>query len=137
MEYLLILGLALAALYAWGIGSNDMANIIATPIGGGAIRRKHAVVIYIVSLILGALLQGYMVMKTLGKGVVKQLDLPGAVASSLAAITWVYLASLLGLPVSTFLSATSCVIGVGLAYVIRSGDMSYLNLGVINSVITS
>ena len=137
MEYLLILGLALAALYAWGIGSNDMANIIATPIGGGAIRRKHAVVIYIVSLILGALLQGYMVMKTLGKGVVKQLDLPGAVASSLAAITWVYLASLLGLPVSTSLSATSGVIGVGLAYVIRSRDMSYLNLGVINSVITS
>jgi hypothetical protein len=34
LGYLLILGLALAALYAWGIGSNDIANIIATPIGG-------------------------------------------------------------------------------------------------------
>ena len=65
MEYLLILGLALAALYAWGIGANDMANIIAAPIGGGAISRRRAAVIYVVSLILGAVLQGHMVMKTL------------------------------------------------------------------------
>jgi len=137
VEYLLILGLALAALYAWGIGSNDMANIIATPIGGGAIKRKHAIILYVTFLVLGALLQGYMVMKTLGKGVVRQLDLAGATAASLAAITWVYVASLLGLPVSTSLSATSGVIGVGLAYVIKSGDWSHINIGVINNIIVS
>jgi PiT family inorganic phosphate transporter len=137
VEYLLILGLALAALYAWGIGSNDMANIIATPIGGGAIKKKYAILIYIIFLVLGALLQGYMVIKTLGKGVVRQLDLTGAVAASLAAITWVYLASLLGLPISTTLSATSGVIGVGLAYVFKNNDWSYLNLGVINNIIIS
>ncbi len=137
MEYLLILGLALAALYAWGIGANDMANIIATPIGGGAIRRKHAILLYVTFLVLGALIQGHMVMKTLGKGVVRELDLVGAVAASLAAITWVYVASLLGLPISTSLSATSGVIGVGLAYVVKSGDWSHLNLGVISKIIVS
>lgn len=137
MEYLLIVGLVLAALFAWGIGANDMANIIATPIGGGAIKRKHAVQLYVTFLVLGALLQGHMVMKTLGKGVVRQLDLIGAVSSSLAAITWVYLASLLGLPVSTSLSATSGVIGVGLAYVVKTGEWGLLNLSVINKIIVS
>jgi PiT family inorganic phosphate transporter len=136
VEYLLILGLALAALYAWGIGANDMANIIAAPIGGGAISRRRAAVIYVVSLILGAALQGHMVMKTLGKGITR-LDLPGAVASSLAAITWVHLAAYLGLPVSTSLSITSGVIGVGLAYVVKTGDWSLLNLNVINRIILS
>jgi phosphate/sulfate permease len=80
--------------------------------------------------------QGHMVMKTLGRDITR-LDLPGAVASSLAAITWVHLAAYLGLPASTSLSITSGVIDVGLAYVVKTGDRSLSNLNVINRIILS
>lgn len=77
-----------------------------------------------------------MVMKTLGKGVVSNLNIYGAVSASLAALIWVYIASYLGLPVSTSQSATGGVIGVGLAMIIL-GQNTKLNLDVVSKIIIS
>ncbi len=137
MEILLLgLGLALAAVYAMGIGANDTANSIAGPVGGGVLKYRSALLVFSISVLLGAILQGHMVMKTLGKGVVSNLNIYGAVSASLAALIWVYIASYLGLPVSTSQSATGGVIGVGLAMIIL-GQNTKLNLDVVSKIIIS
>jgi phosphate/sulfate permease len=134
---LLIIGLGLAGAYAIAIGSNDMANIIGVVVGSRLVRYRVAVILFATSVILGALLQGYMVMKTLGRGVVTSLDVYGAVAASIAAISWVLLASLFGLPVSTSQSAVSGVLGVGLAYILTTGDWSLVNFKVVERIVLS
>jgi len=137
VEILLLgLGLALAAVYAMGIGANDTANSIAGPVGGGVLKYRSALLVFSISVLLGAILQGHMVMKTLGKGVVSNLNIYGAVSASLAALIWVYIASYLGLPVSTSQSATGGVIGVGLAMIIL-GQNTKLNLDVVSKIIIS
>lgn len=137
MHVLLLVGLTLAALYAIAIGANDMANIIGVLIGGKVTSYKVATVVFIGSVITGALLQGYMVIKTLGRGIVKNLDVYGAVAASLAAILWIIIASRLGLPISTSQSAVSGVIGVGLAYILKTWKWDLVDFGVVNRILIS
>ncbi|MEM3927110.1 MAG: inorganic phosphate transporter [Desulfurococcaceae archaeon] len=138
MDSLLIyLGLTLAAMYAFVIGANDMANVIGVAVGGGILGYRNAVLLFSTSVLIGALIQGHMVMKTLGKGIVPRLDLVGAVSASLTATFWVFLASLMGLPVSTSQSATSSVLGVGLAQIHKTGDPRWINLGVVQGIIMS
>lgn len=138
METILIaLGLTLAALYAWVIGGNDMANIIGTLIGGNVCRYKYAVILFAFTVLAGSLLQGYMVMKTMGKGIVPELDLAGAVSASVAAITWVFIATLLGMPISTSQSAVAGVLGVGLSRITLTRDWSQVNLGVLRNIVLS
>ncbi|MEM0246486.1 MAG: inorganic phosphate transporter [Desulfurococcaceae archaeon] len=137
MNALLLTGLALAALYAIAIGANDMANIIGVLVGGKVTSYKIAVAVFTSSVIAGALLQGHMVIKTLGRGIVKTLDIHGAVAASLAAILWIIIASRLGLPVSTSQSAVSSVIGVGLAYILKKWEWSLVDFSVINKILIS
>lgn len=137
MELLILLGLTLAAMYAFAIGANDMANVIAVLIGGKVTSFKIAVLMFAVSVTLGSLLQGYMVMKTLGKGVVKNLDIYGAVSASLAALIWVLTATRLGLPVSTSQSITSGVLGSGLAIALISNSFEEINFTVVENIIIS
>lgn len=131
------LGLALAGLYAVVIGGNDMANIIGVVMGSKVLNYRIAVLLFVTSVLLGALLQGYMVMKTLGRGIVARLDIYGAVAASIAAITWVLIATLLGLPVSTSQSAVAGVLGVGIAYALSAGNWSLVNTKVIERIVLS
>jgi len=63
-----------------------------------------------------------MVMKTLGKGIVTNIEVAGALCAILADI-WVLAASLKGMPISTSQSITEGVLGIGLAYV-ALGKMS-------------
>jgi len=134
---LIVLGLTLAALYAVVIGANDMANVVAPLIGSGIAKYKHVAIIFSISVVAGSLLQGYMVMKTLGKGVVKDLDLYGAVSASLAAIVWVSVATRFGLPVSTSQSITSGVIGVGVAHILQTGIIESMNFNVVRNIVIS
>ncbi len=135
-DAILAIGLALSACVAWSIGANDMANSTSIAVGSGVLKIRKAMLLFSVMLTLGALLQGYMVMKTLGHGVVENVDLACAVSSSLAAFTWVTLATLLGLPISTTHSITSAVVGVGLA---RAALVGYgrVNLGVFGTIVLS
>lgn len=137
MYVLLLIGLTLAALYAIAIGANDMANIIGVLVGGRVTSYKIAIIVFISSVVAGAMLQGHMVMKTLGRGIVKTLDIYGAVAASLAAVLWIIIASRLGLPVSTSQSAVSGVIGVGLAYILKTWNWGLVNFDVINRILVS
>jgi len=116
LDYPFIAGLILSAAAAWAIGANDMANSVSVAVGSGTLKYRTAVLVFTVSMCLGSLLQGYMVMKTLGRGIVASIDLFGAVAAVSAAFTWIMLATVKGLPVSTTHSITGGVLGVALAY---------------------
>jgi len=115
---LLILGYTASLFMAWCIGSNDASNPTDTAVGAGAISLKKALILFSVFAGIGALAQGWMVMKTLGKGVVPHVELYGAIASVLGAGIWIIIASYKGMPVSTSQSITGAVLGVGLSYVL-------------------
>ena len=66
-----ILVLIAAGFYVgWNIGANDAANCIGTTVGAGLISMRKAIGLMAVLVILGGVLQGHRVMKTVGKGIV-------------------------------------------------------------------
>ncbi|MEJ8566344.1 inorganic phosphate transporter [Elongatibacter sediminis] len=70
-EVLLPITLILAGCYVgWNIGANDAANCIGTTVGAQIISYRKAVAIMALFVILGGMLQGQHVMKTVGKGIV-------------------------------------------------------------------
>ncbi|MBT8076521.1 MAG: inorganic phosphate transporter, partial [Gammaproteobacteria bacterium] len=71
MDILLPLVLVVAGFYVgWNIGANDAANCIGTTVGAQIISYRKAVAIMALFVILGGVLQGHHVMKTVGKGIV-------------------------------------------------------------------
>ncbi len=121
-EILVILGLMAAFYMAWNLGANDAANPTDTAVGSGAVSLKKAILLFSIFAVLGAVLQGYRVIKTIGKGVVKDLDPAMALSASLAAGLWVTLATRKGLPVSTTHSTVGAVLGVGFARGLMGGE---------------
>ncbi|MEM1961563.1 MAG: inorganic phosphate transporter [Sulfolobales archaeon] len=135
-EIAIAAGLALSACIAWSIGANDMANSTSIAVGSGVLRIKTAILIFAIMLTLGAVLQGFMVMKTLGRGVVSDMDIYCAISSSLAAFTWIMVATALGLPISTSHSITSAVVGAALGRLLL-GRGGTINLHVFNTIVLS
>ena len=71
MEISLGVVLILAGFYVgWNIGANDAANCVGTTVGAQIISYHSAVIIMAIFVILGGVLQGHHVMKTVGKGIV-------------------------------------------------------------------
>jgi len=132
----MVIGLVLAVYIAWAIGSNDAANPTNTAVGSGALGLKAALIVFSLSAFAGAVLQGWMVMKTFGGGVVRIRDLYDAVIATVATALWVTISSLYGMPISTTHSAVGSVLGIGLAsYLIRGAvDM---NVAVVANVVAS
>ncbi|MDZ4731044.1 MAG: inorganic phosphate transporter [Xanthomonadales bacterium] len=71
MELIWPLVMIAAGFYVgWNIGANDAANCIGTTVGAQIVSYRTAVLIMSVFVILGGVLQGQQVMKTVGKGIV-------------------------------------------------------------------
>ena len=71
IDVLLPATLILAGFYVgWNIGANDAANCIGTTVGAQIISYRKAVLLMAIFVILGGMLQGHHVMKTVGKGIV-------------------------------------------------------------------
>ncbi len=137
IDVYVVLGL-LAALYiAWNLGANDAANPTNMAVGSGAISLRKAIVLFALFATVGAVLQGYMVMKTIGKGVVPDIDAIGALSASVAAGLWVTLATWKGLPVSTTHSSVGAVLGIGFAYMMLGDRPVSINWDVLEKVVLS
>ncbi len=137
VDIYIVLGL-LAALYiAWNLGANDAANPTNMAVGSGAISLRKAILLFALFAAVGAILQGYMVMKTIGKGVVPDIDAAGALSASVAAGLWVTLATWKGLPVSTTHSSVGAVLGIGLAYTVLRARPVSINWDVLEKVVLS
>ncbi len=70
MELMILILLGAGAYVGWNIGANDTANCIGTTVGCGLISFKKAAILVAAFAIIGALLQGQHVMKTISKGIV-------------------------------------------------------------------
>ena len=123
--FLLIAGAAGAVGFymAWSIGSNDVANSMATSVGSKAITFKQAVIIAGVLNICGAIFVGSHVAQTVkGNIIIKEvlcladptIVILGFFSSLLAAAIWVTLSTWKEMPISTTHSVVGALIGFGL-----------------------
>ncbi len=111
-----------AGYMAWMIGSNDIANAMATSVGSNAITYKQAVVIAAIANFLGAVLAGGSVTDTVRKGIVNSdlfvndpnLLVIGMISAMLAAGIWLHIATNMGLPVSTTHGIVGAIVGFAL-----------------------
>lgn len=127
---LLIVGLVLAFITAINIGGNDAANPTCAPVGAGVLTIKQALMLFSLFTILGASLQGYMVMKTIGSGIVPSIDVLGAISIIICANIWILFATLRGMAISTGHAIVSAVIGYGIAVYGFNG----LNSGILGTI---
>lgn len=109
-------GVILSFLMAVTLGGNDAAEPTDCAVGAGVISIRKAVLLFAIFTAVGALTQGFMVMKTVGKGIVPEISIAGAFASVAAAVFWVNLiASRMGIDVSVTHSIVGAVFGYGIA----------------------
>ena len=116
-----------SALYSIGHGSNDaqktMGIIWLLLIAAGATTRDHlpqwVVVSCFVSIALGTLFGGWRIVKTMGQRITKLKPVGGFAAETGGAMS-LFLASGLGIPVSTTHTITGSIVGVGSAHRTRA-----------------
>lgn len=100
----------------WNIGANDTANCIGTSVGCGLISFRRAAILIAVFAILGALLQGHHVMRTIGKGIVKEeLNFVAVFVALICSGFFVSLATFFKIPTSTSQAVVGGVVGIGLS----------------------
>lgn len=105
----------------WGIGANDLANIMSTTMGSKALSVRQALIIAILFEILGALLGGSEVSGTIRGGIIDlkavalqpHLLIYCMLSVLLAGATWITTASVLGMPVSITQAIVGGIVGVG------------------------
>ncbi len=113
---MLIILLGSGAYVGWNIGANDTANCIGTTVGAGLLSFRQAVILVSIFAVLGAVLQGEHVMKTIGKGIVKdELDTLAVLVALICSGGFVTLATFFRIPTSTSQAIVGGVLGIGLA----------------------
>lgn len=107
----------------WGIGANDVANVMGTSVGSGAITVGTAIIIAAIFEFAGAALAGGHVTQTIRKGIIDPTSIAGSpeilvygmLAALLAAAIWLMIASNRGWPVSTTHSIIGAIVGFAMA----------------------
>ena len=137
----IVLGVIFGAYMAWGIGANDVANAMGTPVGSGAITVKQAIIIAAIFEFAGAFIAGGQVTATIRKGIIDpstiagnpQYLVYGMLAALLAAAIWLMIASARGWPVST----THTIIGAIVGFAMVGIGMDAVNWGKIGNIVAS
>ncbi len=137
----LVMAIIFGAYMAWGIGANDVANAMGTPVGSGAITVKQAIIIAAIFEFAGAFIAGGQVTKTIRKGIIDpssitgnpELLVYGMLAAMLAAAIWLMVASTRGWPVST----THTIIGAIVGFAVVGLGIDAVNWGKIGSIVAS
>jgi len=121
-----VLYLGLACVFGlwmtWGVGANDLGNVMSTTIGSKAVSTRTAVVIAIVFEFAGAIIGGGDVTETMRGGIINlnlltqtpYILIWGMLAVLLAGMVWMTLARYYGFPVSITNAIVGSVIGFGL-----------------------
>lgn len=119
----IVLAIIFGLYMTWGIGANDVANVMGTSVGSGAITVTTAIVIAGIFEFAGAALAGGQVTRTIRKGIIDpspivnnpEILVLGMLAALLAAAVWLMVASTRGWPVSTTHSIVGAVVGFAIA----------------------
>ncbi len=137
----LVMAIIFGGYMAWGIGANDVANAMGTPVGSGAITVKQAIWIAAIFEFAGAFIAGGQVTKTIRKGIIDpssisatpELLVYGMLAALLAAAIWLMIASTRGWPVST----THTIVGAIVGFATVGIGVDAVNWGKIGNIVAS
>lgn len=105
----------------WGVGANDLANVMSTTMGSKAVTVRQAMLIAIVFEFAGAFLGGNGVTETMRDGIINSSQLSGQplilvegmLGVLLACTIWMNLASYIGVPVSITNALVGSMVGFG------------------------
>lgn len=108
-------------LMAWGVGANDLANIMSTAMGSKAISIRQAVIIAVIFELAGGLLGSSHVTDTIRHGIINTdllannpaSLLHGMLAVLMAGMVWMLFASYIGMPVSITHATIGALVGFG------------------------
>ncbi len=125
IEFTLIAAFAVALFMVLNIGGNNAAAAMGAAYGAKVRTKYQAVMLIGVFSLLGAMISGGEVIKTLGSGILPKgtILLDGAIVAVGAAGVTLFLANVLRIPVSTSQAAVGAVVGIGFFY-----GISKLNL---------
>jgi len=96
----------------WGLGSNDSANIFGTGVAARVLTYRTATILISIFVVIGALLEGYKSMSTVGE--MSNMSHTAAFIAALAAGLCVSTFSYLSLPVSTSQAIMGSILGIGM-----------------------
>ncbi|WP_019218002.1 inorganic phosphate transporter [Legionella tunisiensis] len=124
MDYpfiLFLIAIAFCFFMTWGVGANDLANVMSTTMGSKAVTVRQAMIIAIVFEFAGAFLGGSGVTETMRDGIITSSQLSnqplilieGMLGVLLACTVWMNLASYLGVPVSITNALVGSMVGFG------------------------
>jgi inorganic phosphate transporter, PiT family len=122
LTLILILACLVGLLMTWGVGANDLANVMSTTMVSKTITIKQAILIAILFEFAGAYLGGIHVSDTVRNGIIMSDHLAttqsiqlvyGMLAVLMAGATWMLLASYFGLPVSITHTIIGAMVGFG------------------------
>ncbi len=133
IEFTLIAAFIVALFMGLNIGGNNAAAAMGAAYGAKARTKYQAVLLISVFSILGAVIDGGAVIKTLGSGILPKgtILLEGAVVAVGASGITVFLANVLRVPISTSQAAVGSVVGIGFFY-----SASKLNLPMLGYIIS-
>lgn len=125
----LIAAIALGLFMAFNIGGNDVANSFGTSVGAGTLTMKQALLVAAVFEVSGALIAGGEVTDTVRNGIVDFESLTHEpmefayimMASLLGAATWLMIATIKGLPVSTTHAVIGGMVGAAVTVGVTTG----------------
>ncbi len=114
-----ILVIAVAMFFAMNIGASGAAASMGVAYGAGAIKRRQtALLLCAIGIILGAAFGGGNVIKTMGSGIIPSsvLSIKVILIIFISATVALFLANMLGIPLSTSEVTVGSVVGVGIAF---------------------
>jgi PiT family inorganic phosphate transporter len=117
----LLVAVVLCFLMTWGVGANDLANVMSTTMGSKAVTVRQAMIIAIIFEFAGAFLGGNGVTETMRDGIINTSQLSneplilieGMLGVLMACTIWMNLASYLGVPVSITNALVGSMVGFG------------------------
>ncbi len=96
----------------WSLGSNDSANLFGTGVAANVVKYRTAIILISVFVVIGALLEGYKSMDTVGE--MSKMSHMAAFIAAFSAGLCVATFSFLSLPVSTSQAIMGAVLGIGM-----------------------
>lgn len=116
---IIVIAFVIALFFAMNIGASGAAASMGIAYGSGAVKhRRLALLICAVGVFLGAAFGGGEVVKTLGSGIIPKdiINVNIALIILGAASVSLFIANLLGIPLSTSEVTVGSIVGVGVAY---------------------
>jgi sulfate permease len=114
-----IAALAISFFFAMNIGASGAAASMGVAYGSGAVpKARHALLICAAGVFAGAVLGGGEVVKTISAGIIPQdiINVKIVLIIIISATSSLFVANLLGIPLSTSEVTVGSVVGVGIAY---------------------